>query len=99
MVTAEEYKQAEHDLMLVEARRGWQVHALVYALVNTGLIILNTLLVVFTDANFFWFPFVLVCWGIGLTMHYFFGFRHAEEQIEHRQEKIEARAQRLHLAT
>jgi hypothetical protein len=32
-------------------------------------------------------------------MHYIFGYRHAEEQIEHRQQKIEARAEQLHLAT
>lgn len=95
MVTTDEYKRAEHDLMLAEARRGWQADLIAYLFVNTGLIILNTLLVVFTDADFIWFPFVLLGWGIGLSMHYVFGFRHAEEHIEHRQQMIALHATRI----
>ena len=98
MITAEEYERAERALMLDEARIGWFVHALVYALVNTGLIVLNVLLVVHTSANFYWFPFPLIGWGVGLTMHYYFGYRHADRTIEARQRKVEAMAARAHPA-
>jgi 2TM domain len=99
MITAEEYKQAERGLMLSEAKRGWQIHAAVYALVITGLTVLNVLLVVFTDASFFWFPFPLVGWGIGLAAHYRFGVREADREIATRQQKIEQLAGRVHPAT
>ena len=95
MVTADEYMRAEHDLMLDEARRSWWVHLTVYLFVNAALMIINTLLVVFTGADFIWFPFVLVGWGIGVSMHYIFGFRHAEEHIEHRQQMTALHATHL----
>ena len=98
MLTAQEYEQAEREFMLEEARRGWRIHALVYALVNTGLIALNLVLVAYTSANFFWFPFPLVGWAIGLAMHYHFGYRHADRLIERRQQKIEAIAAHAHPA-
>jgi 2TM domain-containing protein len=99
MITAEQYKDVERGLVLEEARLGWEIPALVYALVIALLTTVNVLLVVFTDANFLWFPFPLVGWGIGLAMHYRYGFRHADEVIERRQEKIELRAHRAHPAT
>jgi len=98
MVTKEEYKLAEHDLMLAESRRGFRIHATVYLLVNTGLILLNVLLLVYTSTSFLWFPFPLVCWGAGLAMHYAFGVRLAEDGIEQRQTVIERRAEKVHLA-
>jgi len=68
MLTAEQYLQAEFDYTLAEARRGFKIHAAVYAIVMTGLITLNALLIAFTDADFPWVVFPLVCWGIGLTL-------------------------------
>jgi hypothetical protein len=47
MLTAEEYIQAEFDYTLAEARRGFKIHAAVYALVMTGLIALNAVLVAY----------------------------------------------------
>ena len=44
MLTAEEYKKAEFDLSVADERRGFKVHACVYAVVNTGLIAPNALL-------------------------------------------------------
>jgi hypothetical protein len=32
MLTAEEYKRAEFDLTLADSKRGFKIHALVYAL-------------------------------------------------------------------
>jgi hypothetical protein len=52
MLTAEEYKRAEFDLTLADSKRGFKIHALVYAVVMAGLITLNVLLMAFTDANF-----------------------------------------------
>jgi hypothetical protein len=95
MVGIEEYKRAERELMLAESRRAWTIHATIYAAVNTGLTLLNVLLVVFTDATFFWFPFPLVCWGIGVAMHHRYGVRFAEREIEARQREVAQRAEQL----
>jgi 2TM domain len=98
MTSKEEYKRAEHDFMLAESRRGFAIHATVYTLVNTLLILLNVMLVTFTSAGFFWFPFPLVGWGMGLAMHYALGVRLAEQAIERRQAEIEHRAEHLRVA-
>lgn len=89
MLTGEQYMQAEFDYTLAEARRGFKIHAAVYAIVMTGLIASNTLLIVFTDANFPWAVFPFLGWSIGLTFHYIYGFRRAGGEIRARQEKIE----------
>jgi 2TM domain-containing protein len=94
MLTAEQYREAEFGYSLAEAKRGFKIHALVYALVMTGLIVLNALLIAFTDADFPWVFFPLVGWGIGLTFHYIYGFRRAEVPIRERQSKIDAYAER-----
>lgn len=79
MTTVTEYQLAERDLAAREGRRGWVIHAAVYATVIPGLALLNVLLVANTDANFLWFPFPLVGWGVGLGMHYLHGVRGAEK--------------------
>jgi len=94
MLTAEEYKRAEFDVTLAESKRGFKVHALVYAIVMTGLVALNALLIAFTGADFPWSVFPLVFWGIGLTFHYFDVFRREGHSIEERQREIEDYAQR-----
>ena len=83
-----DYKRADRQLEHQEARRGFTIHAIVYALVMTGLIILN--LTVATE--FPWAVFPLIGWGIGLTMHYLFGLRWADKTITDRQARIEQRA-------
>ena len=95
MLTAEEYKRAEFDVTLGESKRGFKVHAFVYAIVMTGLITLNAVLIAFTDADFPWAVFPLVCWGIGLTFHYVDVFRREGASIEARQREIEEYAERL----
>lgn len=95
MLTAEEYKRAEFDLALDDSRRGFKIHALVYAIVMTGLVTLNAVLIAFTDANFPWAIFPLVCWGIGLTFHYLDVFRREGRSIRARQHEIEEYAERL----
>jgi 2TM domain len=98
MLTAEEYKQAEFDYTLAEIKRGWKIHAFVYGLVMTGLIVLNALLITLTDANFPWVVFPLVGWGVGLTFHYLDAFRRHGRSIRERQEAIERYAERPRVA-
>jgi hypothetical protein len=93
MITLEQYEQAEREMTLREWRRGWRLHATVYAVVNAGLIALNVALIASTDASFVWFPFPLVGWGIGLTFHYLHGVRWAERDIRRRQQSIERHAE------
>ena len=94
MLTSEDYMQAEFDYTLAESRRGFKIHAAVYAIVMTGLIALNASLIAFTDGDFPWVVFPFVGWGIGLTFHYIYGFRRAGGPIRARQAKIEDSAKR-----
>jgi hypothetical protein len=94
MMTAEEYRQAEFGFTLAESRRGFRIHAAVYAVVITGLIVLNSLLIAYTDADFPWVVFPLVGWAIGLTFHYVYGVRRAGNAIRARQHDVEAYAER-----
>jgi hypothetical protein len=94
MLTAEEYRRAEFGIGLAEARRGFRIHALVYAIVIGGLIVLNALLIAFTDADIPWVVFPMIGWGIGLTFHYVYGYRRAGDEIHARQLRIEAFAER-----
>jgi 2TM domain len=87
-ITLADYKAADRQLEREQARRGFTIHAIVYALVMTGLIILN--LTVATE--FPWAVFPLVGWGIGLTAYYLFGLRWADKAITDRQARIEQRA-------
>jgi hypothetical protein len=89
MMTREEYMAAEFDYTLAESRHGFKIHAAVYAIVMTGLILLNALLIAFTDANYPWVVFPFLGWGIGLTFHYIYGYRRAGGQIRARQARIE----------
>ena len=94
MLTAEEYRQAEFGYTLTESRRGFKIHAAVYAVVMTGLIVLNSLLWVYSDGDFPWAVFPLVGWGIGLTFHYVYGYRRAAEEARERQRQVETYAER-----
>jgi hypothetical protein len=87
-ITLEDYKRAERQLELKEARRGFTIHAIVYAVVMTSLIILNL-----TVAHeFLWFLFPLVGWGAGLTAHYLFRLRWLGAAITDRQARVQQRA-------
>ena len=56
------YQQAARRYAI---KRGLQIHALVFALVNSGLIALNLV----TTPNKIWFIYPLLGWGIGLLAH------------------------------
>jgi len=94
MLTAEEYRRAEFGYTIEESRRGFEIHAAVYTLVMTALGVVNALLWVYTAADFPWAVFPLVGWGIGLTLHYLYGYRHATEEASKRQHHVEVYAER-----
>ena len=94
MVTATDYERAESELTLREWRTGWKIHLAIFVLVMTGLTVLNLVIVANTAADFLWFPFPLIGWGTGVTMHYLHGVRWAERHVRARQEKIERLAGR-----
>ena len=89
-ITVQQYEQAELQLQTQAARRGFLVHAVVYGLVQAALITINLVVV----PDFIWFPFPLIGWGIGLTMHYLFGFRWVDREIRRHQKSVEQRALR-----
>ena len=92
MLTVADYERAELQITTRESKRGFALHAGIYAVVMTGLIVLNLLVVTRTTADFVWFPFPLLGWGVGLTMHYLHGVRWHERDIRNRQDKIERHA-------
>lgn len=94
MITLADYQWAEREMALREGKRGFAIHAAVYAVVMAGLAVLNIVLITQTDEDFLWFVFPLIGWGIGLTMHYLHGVRWADRERHERQKKIEAYCER-----
>ena len=94
-ITLTDYEKAEAELRATEGRISFYVHAAIYVLVNTMLIIMN--LVYARDVLWFFFP--LVGWGIGLTMHYLFAVRFAGSGTADWQARVEHRAREMHAAT
>lgn len=92
MVTVDEYQQAEREYTVREQRRGFTAHATVYAVVMSVMIVINVVLIATTDADFLWFPFPLVGWGLGLLNHYLWGVRWVDRGIRTRQATITRRA-------
>ena len=92
-ITLQQYERAERELEREEVMRGFQFHRNAYLIVNALLLVINLLVRRYTDANFLWFVFPLICWGVGLTMHYAMGVRRFEANITQQQARIEQRAQ------
>ena len=88
MITTNEYMMAERELELRDLKTGWLIHAGIYAVVITGLVILNLVIAANTENDFLWFFFPLVCWGIGLVFHYLHAFRWADRDVHARQEQV-----------
>jgi hypothetical protein len=89
-MTVEQYEEAEFQIETANARRGFLLHAAIYVVVQAALITINLVVA----PEFIWFPFPLVGWGFGLTMHYLFGFRWVGREIQRRQRLVEERALR-----
>jgi hypothetical protein len=59
----------EHDLERLARKRvgmklGWAIHAVVYVLVNLGLLVLNA-----ASGSYHWSVWPLAGWGLGLAIH------------------------------
>jgi hypothetical protein len=89
--TVEQYEQAELEVETESARRGFLIHAAIYVVIQAALITINLVVA----SEFIWFPFPLIGWGVGLTMHYLFGYRWVGREIQRRQAVVEERALRL----
>ncbi len=89
-LTLERYQEAYRDRRQQEERRGFRVHAVVYACVNAALTVVNLLVV----PEFLWFFFPLGGWGIGLTMHYIFGIRRLTRNLEQEEQTLMEEARR-----
>lgn len=90
IIIVEKYKKAYRKLMPKKERRGFKVHVIIYAGVNTGLITLNML----TVPQVPWFVFPLVGWGIGLANHYYFGVHRAPQSLEEYELKAERKSEK-----
>lgn len=86
--TLAQYQATERDLAVRDARKGWRIHATVYAVVIPLLTAVNLLVV----PEFLWFFFPMAGWGLGLTLHYVTGYRGAATEIARRQSRIVAAA-------
>lgn len=89
MITLHDYLQAEFEYDVRTQKHGWRVHATVYAIVMAVLIVINLLVISFTSEDFVWFPFALVGWGIGLTMHYLYAIHWIDREVRDHQEKVQ----------
>ena len=74
--------------MKEEEKQSFLVHLVVYVLVNAMLIAIN---LIYTP-EVVWFFYPLIGWGIGISMHYLFGVRWLEKELEEREAKAEYRA-------
>lgn len=83
------YQAAERDISVREARSGIRVHATIYAIVIPILATVNLVAV----PEFLWFFFPMLGWGLGLTLHYFLGYRRAGEQVARHQAQVAMAAQ------
>lgn len=94
-ISLTEFKRAEEKLASEEARTGFQIHAVVYVLVNLLLLVIN---LTNLDGGI-WFFYPLIGWGIGLTIHYVAGVRGAQSNMIGHQAKVEQLAMREREAT
>ena len=80
-ITLEDYKRVDRQLERKGARRGFTIHAIVYVVVLTGLIILSVTL----GDVFPWAGLPMAWWGVGLTLHYLYGVRRVDKTMSGRQ--------------
>ncbi len=89
-VTLDEFKHAEENVAAEEAKTGFEIHVVVYVLVNALLLVINLL----NRDGGLWFFYPLIGWGIGLSIHYLAAVRNVKNNILDHQAKIEQRAMR-----
>lgn len=88
-ITLERYKKAYRNMMIKEGKKGFKIHAIIYACVNAALITINML----TIPQVMWFVFPLIGWGIGLASNYYFGVHRYPKILEEHESKAERMAE------
>lgn len=87
-ISLEEYQNAYREVVLEKEKKGFLTHLGMYIFVNAILIGFNLL----GDFDVLWFFYPLLGWGFGLAMHYLFGLRWKEQELEKKEAKAEHRA-------
>ena len=87
-VSLRDYQRAEREVSITQARIGIWAHAAVTVLVCVVVIVIN----VFAAPEFPWSVFPVAGMVFGLSLHWWFGYRHLEEMILRHQADIERRA-------
>ncbi len=73
--------------MLLRKKRGKVSLLITYIVINITLVLIN---IAFTPERI-WFIFPIIGWGIGLSMHYYFGIHRLEKELIEREKRAEAR--------
>jgi len=71
-----------------DAKIGFRIHLLVYAVVNAGLFAINMI----TSPGYLWFMWAALGWGVGLLSH---GLAVYGTDGDHRERLIEAELEKL----
>jgi len=90
-ISLEEYKKAYREIRADEEKRGFQIHLVVYLLVNAMLIVINF---VYSPEEI-WFFYPLIGWGIGITAHYLNAVRWIEKELKKREAMAEYRVREI----
>jgi hypothetical protein len=90
-VTLREYEHAERVIAFEGARTGLAVHGIVTALVCVALVLINVALA----PEFPWSAFAVAGMTIGLAVHWWFGYRKLDEQLDQKEIAVEAKALEL----
>ena len=90
-ISLDTYEEAERNLAWVEARRGVTVHAIITVVVSVVVIAINVL----AAPAFPWSVFAVAGMALGLGFHYYYGFRHVDENVTEHQQTVELHARMM----
>ncbi|HOL18060.1 MAG TPA: 2TM domain-containing protein [Bacillota bacterium] len=83
-----QYKQAFREIVVQNGAYGFWAHLVVYILINIMIVIFNLV----NSPAIIWFYFPLFGWGLGLFMHYLFGYRWLSKLLNLLESRAEVRA-------
>jgi tellurite resistance protein TehA-like permease len=89
-IALEDYKKAHRETCAKEAKIGFVANLTAYIVVNSMLATINLLFV----PQLIWFIYPLICWGIGVAMHYTFAVRLFTRIMTKEEARIESLARR-----
>ena len=76
----------DEEIRAIAKRRvEFKDHLVIYIIINTFLVIIN----LWFSPMFYWFPFVMIFWGIGLVLHWRDAYMGTEEgRVEREFQKL-----------